>query len=69
MAKAGLRIVFVGIESINPESIEKAKRQNTPINKQLTSIKILEKNGISVKAMFIFGFPGDNFKNALNTIN
>ena len=69
MAKAGLRIVFVGIESINPESIKKTKRQNAPIDKQLRSIKILEKNGISVKAMFIFGFPGDSLKNALKTIN
>ena len=69
MSKAGLRIVFVGIESINPESIKRTKRQNAPIDKQLSSIKILEKNGISVKAMFIFGFPGDNLNNALKTIN
>ncbi len=68
MSKAGLRIVFVGIESINPESIKKTKRQNAPIDKQLSSIKILERNGISVKAMFIFGFPGDNLNNALKTI-
>ncbi len=64
-----MRIVFVGIESINPESIKRTKRQNAPIDKQLSSIKILEKNGISVKAMFIFGFPGDNLNNALKTIN
>jgi len=69
MAKAGLRVVFVGIESINPESIKRTKRQNAPIDKQLSSIKILEQNGISVKAMFIFGFPGDNLNNALKTIN
>ena len=68
MAKAGLRVVFVGIESINPESIKKTKRQNTPQDKQKNSIRILEKNGISVKAMFIFGFPGDNLNNALKTI-
>ena len=68
MSQAGLRVVFVGIESINPESIKKTKRQNAPIDKQLSSIKILEQNGISVKAMFIFGFPGDNFNNALKTI-
>ena len=69
MSKAGLRIVFVGIESINPESIKKTKRQNAPTDKQLSSIKILEQNGISVKAMFIFGFPGDNINNALKTIH
>ena len=68
MAKAGLRVVFVGIESINPESIKRTKRQNAPVDKQLSSIKILERNGISVKAMFIFGFPGDNLNNALKTI-
>ena len=69
MSRAGLRVVFVGIESINPESIKKTKRQNAPPDKQLSSIKILEQNGISVKAMFIFGFPGDNLNNALKTIN
>ena len=69
MSQAGLRVVFVGIESINPESIKKTKRQNAPPDKQLSSIKILEQNGISVKAMFIFGFPGDNLNNALKTIN
>jgi len=69
MSQAGLRIVFVGIESINPESIKKTKRQNASTDKQLSSIKILEQNGISVKAMFIFGFPGDNINNALKTIH
>ncbi len=68
MAQAGLRIVFVGIESINPESIKKSKRQTAPVDKQMRSLKILEKEGISVKAMFIFGFPGDSKTNALNTI-
>ena len=68
MAKAGLRIVFVGIESINPESIKQAKRQNASTDQQMRAIKILEDNGVSVKAMFIFGFPGDNFKNAHRTI-
>tara|TARA_B100000242_G_scaffold61148_1_gene36759 strand:- start:785 stop:2152 length:1368 start_codon:yes stop_codon:yes gene_type:complete len=68
MAKAGLRIVFVGIESINPESIKKAKRQNAPPNQQLRAIKLLEGAGVSVKAMFIIGFPGDTKSNALETI-
>ena len=68
MYKAGLRIVFVGIESINPESIKKSKRQNAPADKQLRSLKILESQGISVKAMFILGFPGDSINNSLNTI-
>ena len=68
MSKAGLRIVFVGIESINPESIKKSKRQNAGVDQQLRAIKVLERFGVSVKAMFIFGFPADTKENALRTI-
>ncbi len=68
MSRAGLRIVFVGIESINPESIKETRRQNATNEQQLRSIRELENQGISVKAMFIIGFPGDNMKNAIKTI-
>ena len=69
MYNAGLRIVFVGIESINPDSIKKAKRQSASTDIQLKGLNALEKVGVSVKAMFIIGFPGDSYQNALRTIN
>ncbi|MFN9569705.1 MAG: B12-binding domain-containing radical SAM protein [Cyanobacteriota bacterium] len=68
MHKAGLRCVFVGIETINPESISASKRFSAKKSQQENAIRWLEGNGISVKGMFIFGMPEDNVENLGQTM-
>ncbi|MBZ9578505.1 B12-binding domain-containing radical SAM protein [Patescibacteria group bacterium] len=59
MAKAGFNTVFVGIESPNEESLaECGKFQN--INRDLlSSVKIIQNQGLQVQGGFIIGFDHD----------
>lgn len=68
MHLAGLRCVFVGIETINPESIKASKRFSLKKDQQEETIQLLESTGISVKGMFIFGMPHDNVENLQQTL-
>jgi anaerobic magnesium-protoporphyrin IX monomethyl ester cyclase len=68
MHRAGLRCVFVGIETINQSSVAETKRFSATQKQQDFAIKSLETAGVSVKAMFIFGMPGDGLQNARKTI-
>ena len=58
MRAAGCRIVFIGLESINPGSLQKMKKhQNVDdINKALS---IFQKEGIQVHGMFMLGNDPD----------
>jgi radical SAM superfamily enzyme YgiQ (UPF0313 family) len=59
MYRAGCRIVFIGLESINQASLENMKkRQDT--KDIIQSIKIFQNNGIQVHGMFILGNDPEN---------
>jgi len=57
--RAGLRLVYVGIESVTSDVLKDARRFTIAVEEQKRRIAMLEKMGIAVKAMFIFGFPSD----------
>ncbi|MEE9526015.1 MAG: radical SAM protein [Candidatus Woesearchaeota archaeon] len=58
MRKAGCTIVYIGLESINPNSLkEMNKKQSVEDIKR--SIKVFKNNGISVHGMFILGSDTD----------
>lgn len=69
MHKAGLRCVYVGIETINPDSITVSKRFSAKKTQQDSAIQWLEESGISVKGMFILGMPEDNVANIDKTLD
>ncbi|HEX3019177.1 MAG TPA: radical SAM protein [Chitinispirillaceae bacterium] len=59
MYRAGCRIVFIGLESINQASLENMeKKQNT--NDIIQSIRIFQNNGIQVHGMFMLGNDPDH---------
>jgi anaerobic magnesium-protoporphyrin IX monomethyl ester cyclase len=69
LKQAGLTGIKVGIESFDEVVIEEANRHTTTRDDQLKKIKELEKNKIQVSAMYILGFPADNAKTIMQTIN
>ncbi|MDC1357007.1 B12-binding domain-containing radical SAM protein [Pseudomonadota bacterium] len=69
LKKAGLKIAFVGIESSSSEVLLNAKRTTIANDQQAKKISLLEKVGIKVKAMYIFGLPNDDQTTIINTIN
>lgn len=66
-AKAGIKLIYVGIETINKDVIENSKRASENLQSQFDKVNMLEKNNIMVKAMFIIGMPGDTISSFEDT--
>ena len=66
--KTGINLIYVGIESANEEVLSDAKRSSDSNLNQINKIKLLEKNGIKVKAMYILGLPSDTEDIFLKTL-
>ena len=60
LKKAGVKLIYVGIESAVEEVRNNSKRQSEQNDLQIKKINFLEKIGIKVKAMYILGLPTDN---------
>ena len=66
--KAGLRFIYVGIESVDGKVLNNMKRHTTNKDYQYSIITKLEKKGISVKSMFMLGNPEDDENSMMDTI-
>ena len=60
LRKAGLELVYVGVESSSHFVLKDMKRFTVEHDKQFQVIKKCEDSGIKVKTMFIIGNPEDN---------
>ena len=58
LRKAGLELVYVGVESSSHFVLKDMKRFTVEHDKQYKVIKNCEDAGIKVKTMFIIGNPG-----------
>ena len=57
--KAGVKLIYVGIESGDIGVRSDAKRWSEENSAQIEKVNYLEKNGIKVKCMYIIGLPSD----------
>lgn len=60
LKSAGVKLIYVGIESAAEDVRKDSKRQSENNDKQIEKIDYLEKIGIKVKAMYIIGLPTDD---------
>ena len=58
-AKAGCRRVFIGIESINPESLKGASKAQNKITEYRAMLQAWREAKVFTFAGYIIGFPGD----------
>jgi radical SAM superfamily enzyme YgiQ (UPF0313 family) len=58
MKEAGCRTVYIGFESINPESLKEMRKDQT-VEDIKRSIKVFRNNGIRVHGMFMLGSDSD----------
>jgi radical SAM superfamily enzyme YgiQ (UPF0313 family) len=65
---SGLKLVYVGIESVDSKVLKDIKRFTVDQEEQNDVIKKLVENDIYVKSMFMFGNPEDNEKTIKETI-
>ena len=68
LKRAGLKMVYVGIESYNSTVLKNVNRFTVNNDQQYQIIKKLKKNGIYVKSMFMFGMPDDTEETIKKTI-
>jgi len=59
MDKAGMRQVFLGIESVHQQSLDAMNKKNTTPDKVKKVVSLLQDRGISVFGGVIIGFPGE----------
>lgn len=65
----GCRYIEVGIESVTDDVIKSSKRFSIEKEKELYLIKEIEKIGIKIKTMFIYGLPKDTEETCLASLN
>ena len=68
LKQAGLKLVYIGIESSDSNILKDIKRFTVNNDQQYQIIKKLKKNGIYVKSMFMFGNPEDSVETIKKTI-
>jgi len=61
MYRAGCRLVYAGIESVNPETL-KAFRKGQTVDEIEEAIRVFRRNGIALHGMFMFGADTDTIE-------
>ena len=69
LSKAGLKMVYVGVESYESDVLKDISRFTVSNDEVYNIIKKLEESDIIVKSMFMFGSPTDTVQTIKNTIN
>lgn len=67
MKKAGCHTLYIGFESLNPESL-KGMKKNQTVAEIAHAVKVLRKNRIHIHGMFVLGFDQDDWKTVKTTV-
>jgi radical SAM superfamily enzyme YgiQ (UPF0313 family) len=67
MKKAGCRTLYIGMESVNPKSLESMKKQQT-VHEMDRAIRVLHRQGIRIHGMFVYGFDEDDWYTVKETV-
>ncbi len=69
MEKAGMRQVFLGIESVHQQSLDAMNKRNTTPAMTKEVVRMLQDHGISIFGGVVLGFPGETKTMVRQTIN
>ena len=67
MKKAGCYIVFIGFESVNPQSLKAMKKGQT-VAEIARAVKVLRRRRIRIHGMFVYGFDEDDWRTVRRTV-
>ena len=67
MKKAGCHTVYIGFESVNPESLKSMQKGQT-VQEMKQAIKILRKHKIYIHGMFVYGFDDDDWNTVKSAV-
>jgi radical SAM superfamily enzyme YgiQ (UPF0313 family) len=66
--RAGCRIVYLGLESVNPATLEEYHKESS-IEDMSGGLEALAKTGIKTHGMFVFGADSDTRESLYNTVD
>jgi len=67
MYKAGCRTLYIGLESINPDSLLSMKKNQT-VEEIKKAVNVIQKHRIRIHGMFMYGFDDDDWQTVKKTI-
>jgi len=67
MFKAGCRYLYIGFESVNPESLIEMNKHQTRESIEF-AVKEIKKTGLGIHGMFVFGFDSDTTESCKATV-
>jgi len=67
MYKAGCRVLYIGLESVNPNSLTSMNKNQT-FEEIKNAVKVIQKHRIRIHGMFVYGFDDDDWKTVQKTI-
>jgi radical SAM superfamily enzyme YgiQ (UPF0313 family) len=67
MKKAGCHTVYIGFESVNPESLDAMKKKQT-VADLIQAARVLHRHRIHIHGMFVLGFDEDDWKTVKKTV-
>jgi radical SAM superfamily enzyme YgiQ (UPF0313 family) len=68
-ARAGVKRVFIGLESINPANLLAAKKRQNKITEYRQMLLAWKATGVTTYAGYILGFPADTYDSILEDID
>ena len=68
MRRAGCHTVFVGFESVNPQSLAEMHKSQT-LEDITKAIRVIQDAGIHIHGMFVFGFDDDDWNTVEATVD
>jgi radical SAM superfamily enzyme YgiQ (UPF0313 family) len=67
MQRAGCHTLYIGFESVNPESLREMKKKQT-VEEITSAVKVLRRHKIHIHGMFVYGFDQDDWKTVKKTV-
>jgi radical SAM superfamily enzyme YgiQ (UPF0313 family) len=67
MKRAGCHTVYIGFESVNPDSLEAMRKKQT-VEEITEAIKVVHRHRIHIHGMFVLGFDQDDWKTVKQTV-
>ncbi|MDR2346079.1 MAG: radical SAM protein [Planctomycetaceae bacterium] len=66
--KAGCRMVFIGMESVNPDNIAEAGKTQNKVEQYQSMVQTWQRSGVIVHVGYIIGFPKDTIESVKRDI-
>ncbi|MFT4180302.1 MAG: radical SAM protein [Rhizobium sp.] len=69
VVRAGVRLIFIGLENINPDNLEAAKKRQNRIEEYREMVLEWKRHPVVISCGYIIGFPADTRESILRDVD